>query len=207
MKLLIGGCFIAVMLAGCGKEKNVKPTVSSRDIATSVPVQSTSVNTTLTYNVGFELPVQKVITLIDKNTLKMVYNETVNLLVDPSEYDRAWGLRLTENFSSSALASFDYTTVTKEGHVTKNWVDENLNNVILKGKADTSVNGVKKVKVKIERAFTFTKEYTTPQLAIAEQNAILARQNDIISFASFYYSEDKKISPATAKAQVIYVKN
>lgn len=206
MRNLVLGCLLIITIASCSKKDDATPQVSSTTLGTkSTVTTSSSASKDSTFKIGFELPSQIVTTKVSASTLTMIYTERVNLLVDPTEYDSSWALHLTESFTNTFLSAYDYTTVTKEGNVTTNWVDDNLNDVILQGKVDTTINGVKKVKVKVQRNFTFVKQFSDAATAATTNAALLNRKSDVINFTSFYYSTNSSIHPATAKATIAYV--
>lgn len=205
MKNLISAAVIITALSGCGKENEIKPNVSDKDIAISNPIQNQPNTSHTTFNVGYELPAQVVTTQINSNNLVLTYNENVSLLVNPTEYDSSWALHLKEDFSQTGLKDVTYTTVTPHGITVTNWIDDNLNNVTIKTKKDTMVNNKNLIKLTIERQFKFAQLYSTQQEATTARNNFLTRKNDVIKFSSFYYSEDKTIMPAAQTAKLVYV--
>lgn len=197
MKTLYIAAFVMILFNSC-KKANLDPITSDQEIEGGATEKATS------FNITFELPVQAAVTQVDQNKLTIVYTEKVALLVDTKEYNTSWGLHLTENFAQSALAHYDFTTITQHGHKTFNWVDDNLNNVIVKSKSDTVVNSKTLKKVVIERQFTFVKEYDNRLAATNAQKALLLRKDDVIGFTSFYYSTNKELVPIVGSAKVQY---
>jgi hypothetical protein len=191
---------VAIIFTSC-KKANLDPIVGEKPLesVTTLPTKPKS------FDINFELPAQIAVTKVDQHKLTIIYTEKVRLLVDTTEYITSWGLHLTENFSSSALANYDFTTVSQHGIKTFNWVDDNLNNVIIKAKKDTTVNGKTYKKVTVERDFTFAKEYPDVLAATEAQKALLLRKDDIINFTSFYYSTNKEMVPASALTKVQYI--
>jgi hypothetical protein len=189
---------VILLLSGCSKDA-VKPVVGERIIVANPG------KTTTTFNVAFELPAQNATMHVKNNKLTIYYDEKVRLLVDPTEYVRSWGLHLKEDFSQSSLNGLDYTTVTQHGHITFKWVDDNLNNVIIKSRADTVIKGITYKKVVVERTFTFTKEYASKQAALDARVTFLNRKADKVIFSSFYYADNNDVAPATGLALIHYI--
>jgi len=152
----------------------------------------------------FSLKPQIVKTTQSGKKLTLVYHEDVSLLFAGEGYLRTSAVHLHEDFSKSALAGLDYTTVAQGGNITLNWVDDNLNNVILKTVTDTSVNGHKMVKITVRRAFTFVKNYSTADEAGEGQKEFAARQNDVVTFSSYCYYNQKVYRPASISGNLVY---
>lgn len=189
-------CSLITALIGCSKNSDVVPNVSNKSIERT--------NNLAAYNVQFEFPAQVGLLSLNGNRLTILYTEKVNFIVNPTDYDQSYSLNLTQDFTPSALAGFDYTTITPNGDKNFNWADPNLNNNQLKGKQDTIVNGLRKIKVMLERDFIFVKEYADANAANNALNALLAKKGDSINFASFYYNSKDPLLPAKAKANITY---
>ena len=134
----------------------------------------------------------------------LVYDENVNLLFSLEGYQRTSAIHLHEDFRKSPLAGFDYTTVAEGGNTTLNWVDDNLNNVILKTVTDTIINNRKMVKVNVHRAFTFVKDYSSAHAANEEREEFGQRTADSVTFSSYCYYNQKNYRPALTSASMVY---
>jgi hypothetical protein len=197
-KLIIAGVLLSGMMASCGKDDAVSPDTTKQPVTeTTPPLKS--------FNISYEIPAQVVNTTLTGNTLVMVYTQKINLLVDPTEYERSWSLRLTQDFSNTSLKGFDFYTIAADGTKIYNWADDNLNNnpKIIAGKVDTTVNNKKFIKVKIARPFNFSKVYNNAEEAAAAQNLLIGKK-EVVSFSSFYYTDDKTIPAVASTSNIIY---
>jgi hypothetical protein len=157
------------------------------------------------HHITFAAPTQFSAGKITSNTITIVYNENVNILVPKLGYELSYALHLKEDFSSTVLKSFSYITVDKQGNITTNWVDDNLNNVSGKTIRDTTVAGIAMVNVNVQRPFTFTKTYANNASAVSALDSIAKLQTDKIIFSSYLYFT--KTYPATlTNSNVFYAK-
>ncbi len=142
MKPLLILFLVLTMASGCHKN-NIAPhyngNKSSGDTSKTGVSPSLPPDTTLKLThddsihlASFTVKPQVVKTTLAGKKLIVVYNEDVTLLFSGEGYQRTSAVHLQENFSASALAGLDYTTVAEGGNTTLNWVDDNLNNVIQK---------------------------------------------------------------------------
>ena len=188
-----------VVISGCNKNGNPAPNTKSGNTSTgglngnNPGGSQTPPDTTpkLTHDdsihmATFNMPSQPVKTSISGTKLVLVYNENVNLLFSREGYQKTSAVHLHENFSKSMLAGFDFTTVAEGGNTTLNWVDDNLNNVILKTVSDTTINNNSMVKINVRRAFTFVKDYGSTDLAKNEQAMFIAAKTDTVTFSSYF---------------------
>lgn len=145
-------------------------------------------------------------TSVSGNKLILVFDENVDLLFPLEGYLKTSAVHLKEDFSKTMLAGIDYTTVAEGGNTTYNWVDDNLNNVILKKVTDTVINKVKMVKINVHRPFTFSKQYASNQAALSDQTQFINKTDDTVSFTSFGYYNLKNYQPRSASAVLVYGK-
>ncbi|WP_121812697.1 hypothetical protein [Mucilaginibacter kameinonensis] len=164
---------------------------------TSIPAAGT---------VKLDITDQIVTTKVSDNTLYLNYTETVNLILNADDYQKSSAVHFKEDFSKSGLANFDFTTVNKDNQVATNYLDDNLNNVVIKSASTSTVNGKQLTKLVLERAIKFSKAYKQQDLAIEAQNDILKQTTDVISFSSYYYMNGKNTDPTSATAKVVYNK-
>lgn len=160
------------------------------------------------YSVSYEIPDQIVRMKIENNTLKMDHYEKVHILVDPVEFSRAWALSLDEDWNGTSLYNVDYVAMNEFGTYAYNWKAGNLNNVHPSQKSviDTTVNGKRFKKVKVERIIQFFKDYPTQQAAIDRQNALLQVRGEQAKFKSFYTYSGVTSLPVIGNGNLIYIK-
>ena len=205
MKFFIFGITILSIFTGCGKLQDIKPTLQGQATTTTI---STKTSDTLTlHQVGFNISDQKVITSVSGDTLTMVYNENISLLILAQGYDESWAVHLFEDFSDSVLGAFNYTTTDPAGYVAVDWVDDNLNNIgAAKTISDTLVNGQKMINIHVQRPFTFSKIYTDGPSATSEQDLLLSKTTDSIKFSSYIYFAAGNYPTSTISAKADYIK-
>jgi hypothetical protein len=140
------------------------------------------------YTIKFDVSDQVVKTTVDKDTLRLDFNQVVNFLVDPTEYQRSWALHLTQDFSNSYLNGLHFTALANSAGVATDWVPINLNDVhpSQKTTSEVTVNGTKYVKVTITRLFKFISVLSSNQAAIDKQNALIQDKNQTVAYVSFY---------------------
>jgi hypothetical protein len=140
------------------------------------------------YTIKFDVSDQVVKTTVDKDTLRLDFNQVVNFLVDPTEYQRSWALHLTQDFSNSYLNGLHFTALANSAGVATDWVPINLNDVhpSQKTTSEVTVNGTKYMKVTITRLFKFISVLSSNQAAIDKQNALIQDKNQTVAYASFY---------------------
>jgi hypothetical protein len=156
--------------------------------------------------VAFIIYAQKVKTSVSGKTLTLAFDENVNLFVLADGYKKTSAIHLKEDFKKTSLGAFDFTTLNQDGLTTFNFVDDNLNNVKFKTISDTTVSGVKAVKINVHRLITFSKEYNSNQLAIDQQNLLLGKSDDLLSFSSYTYYNQKNYTVTSAVTYLQYVK-
>src|SRR5580698_7561066 len=153
MKTLFILMSLSVVMCACNKngdlspQKNNSATTGGSSKTTGGGNSQTPPDTTpkLTHDdsihmATFNIKPQQVKTTVSGTNLVLVYNENVDLLFTAEGYQKISAVHLHEDFSKTLLAGFDFTTVAEGGNTTLNWVDDNLNNVILKTVTDTVIN-------------------------------------------------------------------
>jgi len=216
MKLFFLSIFLVILVAGCIKESTVKPKNSSGSTSTTTSTGGTTKTTPdttlkLSHDDSIHLAKYKVIaqavaTNVSGTNLVLKFNENVDLVFTAEAYQKTSAVHLIEDFKKSMLTGFDYTTVAEGGNTTLNWVDDNLNNVILKTVKDTIVNKVSMVKINVHRQFTFFKVYSSNQAALNEQSLFINKKDDTISFSSYCYYNLKNYPSMSASATLVYSK-
>jgi len=213
MRNLAFALLAIALLASCSKDKSGLPTptqvaaLQSSTLLTNASNQSavTKLDTNR-YAVNFLVKGQTVKTSVSGNVLNLTYTENIKLLLNPADYYGSWAVHLSDDFSQSALDGFDYTTVTKEGDVTFRWIDDNLNNITQKVAADTVVNNVKMVSLRVYSTFNFSKTYASANAAISAQNTLLAKTDDKIIYSSYYLMPAGSTIPYKSTDKITYIK-
>ncbi|ASU36817.1 hypothetical protein [Mucilaginibacter xinganensis] len=210
MKSLVSIILLCVVVWGCGKQTDIKPTDPAKtDGNPSTPIKDTTKTQgkdDSVHMVTFVVYAQKVKTSVSGKKLSLAYDEDVNLFLTAEGYHKTSAIHLKEDFKQSALGAFDFRTENAEGQLTFNYVDDNLNNVKFKSITDTVVNGIKMVKINVHRLITFSKEYGVAQLAVDQQNLLLGKTGDMLTFSSFTYYNQKNYPAVSAVAYVQYIK-
>jgi hypothetical protein len=157
------------------------------------------------HQIKFDAPYQFASTKIVGDTLKIIFYENINLLIPKNGFNLSYALHLKEDFSSSSLINFNFTTIDSYGDVTYDWVDDNLNNVKEKAIKDTVVNGTTMTHIIVQRPFTFSKAFATSALASKTEDSLLVLKTDKIIFSSYVYFG--KTYPATStNTSLFYIK-
>ena len=210
MRTVFSIIVISVLLWGCSKKDEVKPTDTNK---TPIPPITTKPDTTKKFTkddsihmAAFIIYPQKVKTSVSGKTLTLAFDENVSLFLLADGYNKTSAIHLKEDFKTTRLGAFDFTTINLDGQPTFNSVDDNLNNVKFKTISDTTINNVKVVKVNVHRMFTFSKAYSSSQLAIDQQNLILGKTDDVLTFSSYTYYNKKTYPVTSAVAYLKYVK-
>jgi hypothetical protein len=160
------------------------------------------------YTIKFDVSDQVVKTTVDQDTLRLDFNQVVNFLVDPTEYQRSWALHLTQDFSNSYLNGLHFTALANSAGVATDWVPINLNDVhpSQKTTSETTVNGTKYIKVTITRLFKFVSVLSSNQAAIDKQNALIQDKNQSVAYAAFYSYNSVYSLPNNNVAKIVYTK-
>ena len=212
MKTVFPLLLISVILWGCSKKADVTPTKSADTTKTTSPISAKPDSTVkLTkddtlHMAAFIIYAQKVKTNVSGKTLVMAFDENVNIFLLAEGYQKTSAVHLKEDWKKTSLAAFDFTTVNGDGQTTFNSIDDNLNNVKFKTISDTTINGVPVKKVNVHRKLTFSKTYGSAQLATDQQNLLLVKTDELISFSSYTYYNQKNYPVTSAVAYVQYVK-
>jgi len=189
IKYILPALLLIATTFGCRKVSDV--TSPAKPIDTNAFIHS----------ISFAAPTQYTGITVKGATVSLIYNEDVNIFLPKEGYVLSYAVHLKEDFSSSALAAFTFTTIDAEGDITTNWVDDNLNNITAKTVKDTTLNNVAMVKITVKRPFTFTKTYADNEAAVNEQNYLAKITSDKINFSSYVYFT--KTYPATATSTAI----
>jgi len=186
MKKVLLLALSALALASCSKEKGGKP-------QTSAPVSET-------YSaLNIKTTGQVVKMAVTANVLNLVYNEDVTLVLDSAKLADNWAVHLKEDFSGTQLSHFDYHSLTKYGVNATNWVDDNLNNIVIHSSKDTLINNKLFVKKRITRSFIYQKAYSSTEDATTVLNQLL-KQTEIIGFSAYFAPSDSEAATVnTAK--------
>lgn len=171
MKRILSIALVTLVLSACTKnDKNV------------------AIDPNNAYTIKFDVKDQVVKTTVDQDTLRLDFNQVVNFLVDPVEYQRSWALHLTQDFSHSYLNGLHYSALANAAGVATDWVPINLNDVhpSQKTTSDTTVDGKKYIKVTLTRLFKFVSVLASNQAAIDKQNSLISDQSQSVAYAAFY---------------------
>ena len=215
MRTLFSIMFVSAILWGCTAKNDVVPTDNSKTnngqtggTQTKPPTDTTKKLTRddSLHMVAFVIYAQKVKTSVTGKTLTLAFDENVNLFVLADGYKTTSAIHLKEDLKKTSLGAFDFTTLNQDGQTTFNFVDDNLNNVKFKTISDTTINGVKAVKVNVHRLLTFSKVYYSNQLATDQQNLLLGKSDELLNFSSYTYYNQKNYPVTSAVAYLQYVK-
>jgi hypothetical protein len=203
MKTYIAVNLIVTVFISCSKNNDTKPGSGGTTKTTTGGTAKLSTDDSL-HLVSFKVNSQIVTTSTSGTSLTLKFNESIDLLIPYAGYQLTSAVHLTEDFKNTLFAGFNFTTVAEDGTVTLDWVDDNLNNVILKTVTDTVINNQKLVKVNVHRTFTFVKVYDSNFLASNEQALLFKKADDVIAFSSYVYYNQKNYLPTSVSAKVIY---
>lgn len=195
MKKLLLFAFAAIALVSCQKSGNEGNPSSS----------AVSTENYAALNIKTSNQIVKV--SVASNVLNLVYNEDVTLIADSAKIAQNWNVHLKEDFTGTQLADYHYQSPTKFGVIATDWVDDNLNNVVLHSSKDTVVNNKLFVKKRVTRSFSYKETFNTAADATKVLNQLL-KQTDIIAFSSYFASPelDATNSNTSNTAKLTYVK-
>lgn len=192
-----------MILWGCSKSGNVAPT---DPVKTNPDTIKKLTRDDSIHMVAFIIYPQKVKTTVSGKTLTMVLNEDVSVFLLAEAYQKTSAIHIMEDFKSTTLGAFDFTTVNEEGQTVYNYIENNLNNIKTITISDTTINGANVVKVNLKRLVTFSKTYASNQLATDQQNIVLGKTNELLTFSSYTYYNQKNYPPTSAVAYLKYEK-
>ena len=202
MKKIILFILIASVFYGCSKNSDVTPSTVKQTAKDTTTLKPDVLIRTVVFNAGAQI----VKTSVSDTTLKMVFNENINLYVTAMGFNQTYAVHLFENFQNSNLSGLDFTTVNADGNTTFDWVDDNLNNVTTKTISDTTVNGVAIKKINVVRPFTFTKAYHSNDAALSAQKLLLTKTNDYVTFSSYCYYTGVNYPTTGVNVTMLYTK-
>jgi hypothetical protein len=204
MKRLFLGFLVLAAITSCRKHGdpviNPAPTTGNNGSTSSTDTLSSI------YQIIYNDATQKVITSVSGDTLKMLYNEDISVMLPVKGLDQSFAVHLFQDFSKTGLDGVNFITYDQYNDTNLNWVDDNLNNVKLKTVGDTTVNGQLLAKIHVQRPFYFTKVYATSALAVSAQNAYLARMGDTITFSAYVYFVNVDYPTYKTSVKVAYIK-
>ncbi|WP_183575175.1 hypothetical protein HDF18_14555 [Mucilaginibacter sp. X5P1] len=200
MKRLFLGFLVIAAITSCRKHGD--PVINPGPIA----VKASTDTLTSIYQIIYNESAQKVITSVSGDTLKMLYNEDVSVMLPVRGLDQSYAIHLFQDFTKSSLDGVSYITYDQYNDTNLNWVDDNLNNVKLKTISDTTVNKQLLAKIHVQRPFYFSKLYTSSAAATAAQKVLLAKTAETIGFSAYVYFVDVNYPTYTSSAKVVYVK-
>jgi hypothetical protein len=216
MKYIFILAITAIVLGGCSKNGDITPNgnKSSGSVSktTGGSLQTASDATSkLSHDdsihiASFKIRPQTVKTSVAGNVLILVFDENVDLLFSLEGFQKTSAVHLKEDFDKTILAGIHYSTVAEGGNITFDWVDDNLNNVVLKTITDTVINKVKMVKINVHRPFTFSQQYASNQAALDDRDRFINQKNDTVAFSSYSYYNGKNYQPTSAVAVLTYSK-
>ena len=138
------------------------------------------------------------------DTLKIVYNEDLTLIVDSDKLAQKDAVHFKEDFTGTTLANFTNPSLSTNGANASGSADDNLNNIVHSSK-DTLIAGKRFVQKKITRSLTYQKVYTSADDAHVAQNQLL-KQVDIITFSAYFSPTDTQTAATFNTAKLTYVK-
>ncbi|MGI4750364.1 MAG: hypothetical protein ACRYFB_07005 [Janthinobacterium lividum] len=196
MKKLLLFAFAAVTLVSCQKSGSEGDPSSS------------TVSTENYSALNIKTSTQVVKMNVVANVLNMTYNEDVTLVADSGKMVPNWALHFKEDFTGTELADYHYNSITKFGVNATDWVDDNLNNVVIHSSKDTVINNKIFVKKRITRSFVYKETYDSAAEATKVLGQLL-KQTDIIAFTSYFGAIDTNATQANTSntAKLTYVKN
>lgn len=201
MKRLLTGILFIIAASSCHK-------VSSNNSDDNSSTEN--FEPTKQYDIKIKADNQKVVVDNFRNqdtVLSMTYYEKIALIVRPTDYNQSWALHFTQAYTGTALDGVLFTTPNKSGSYTYNWIDDNLNNVTLDSKTDTSINGTTYLNLRLSRVITFLQAYPAGKTATdAARTALLQRKSDVVTFSSYYVYNDNSSVPVTTTAALVYTK-
>jgi hypothetical protein len=200
MKIILSAILIAMIFTGCSKKTDVTPTypvvqAKAKDTTTTISVDN------LIHTIVFNAGLQVVKTSVTNQTLTLQFNENINMYITADGLGLSYAVHLFENFQQSQLAGLDFTTVNEYGNTTFDWVD-----VILKTVTDTVVNTVAIKKINVSRPFTFVKTFDSNQSAINQQNMLLTKYNDKVTYKAYCYYNQKTYVADSVSVNLVYVR-
>ena len=200
MKRLLLGFLVIAAITSCRKHGD--PVINPGPTA----VKTSTDTLTSIYQIIYNESAQKVITSVSGDTLKMLYNEDVSVMLPVKGLDQSYSIHLFQDFTKSSLDGVSYITYDQYNDTNFNWVDDNLNNVKLKTITDTTVNKQLLAKIHVQRPFYFSKVYTSSSLATAAQTALLTKTAETIGFSAYVYFVNVDYPTYTSSAKIVYVK-
>jgi hypothetical protein len=213
MRTIISLILIAALFFSCSKSNDVTPSGGSTTKTTGGTQTTPPVDTVKKpshddsiHMVAFNIQVQTVKTSVANSTLTLAFNENVNLFLTADAYSKTSAIHLIEDIKQTFLTGLNFYTINENGVTNYNFIDDNMNNVKEKSVTDTIINKVKMVKVNIHRPVTYSKVYASDQLATAQQNLLLTKTDDLITFSSYTYYNLKNYPVTSAVAYVHYIK-
>ncbi|MDR3695437.1 hypothetical protein [Mucilaginibacter sp.] len=207
MKAIFTLIFAAILFSACTKNSDVTPQANNNSKVTTPPDATSALSHDDSIHMPkFNINRQTVKTSVSGSKLTLVFNENVAILFTPEAYQRISSIHLQEDFKTTLLNGVDFTTVAGGGNTTLDWVDDNLNNVILKKVTDTVINSAKMVKINVNRPFTFFKAYASNKDAINAQAVFLSKTDDTVVFTSYSYYNQKNYQPQSEAAVLVYTK-
>jgi hypothetical protein len=202
IKYIIPVLGLLFAITSCGK-KGIKPSTTITTGGNTTTTSDTKLDTDeLVHSITLNAPAQFVSTNVVVDTLVLTYYENVHFYIPTSGYVYSYALHLIEDFSSTSLATLNYTTYNIVGDINYDFVDDNLNDVSAKSVTDTTLAGVPTKNIIVERPFIFKKFYASNQAALMGQDSIDAVTNQTMNFHAYVYFT--KTYPATSEGTNIY---
>lgn len=168
-KMIFALCVIA--LASCTKPK--------------VDVQ---IDPNKAYTIRYKTDDQIVKTSVSNDTLHLNFNQKINFLLDPAEFQNTWSLYLKQDFSKSYLKDLHYNAIANSAGYAHDWVPIDLNTVAPGQKtiSNVTVDGKQYVQITLVRVFEFYDVLASHDQAVAKQNALLQNNSDVVTYSAFY---------------------
>lgn len=139
------------------------------------------------------------------SVLNMVYNEDVTLILDSAKLAQNYDVHLKEDLSTTQLYYYHYQSVTKSGIKATDWVDDNLDNIVLHSSKDTLINKHIFVIKRITRSLIYQQNYSSSTEANKALNNLL-KQTDILTFTSYFAPQESDVTVTANTAKLTYVR-
>lgn len=139
------------------------------------------------------------------NVLNMVYDEDVTLILDAAKLAQNYNVYLKEDLSTTQLYYYHYQSVTKSGIKATDWVDDNLDNIVLHSSKDTLINKRIFVIKRIKRSLIYQQNYSSATEANKALNNLL-KQTDVLTFTSYYTPRESDAAITANTAKLTYVR-
>ncbi|MEO6521613.1 MAG: hypothetical protein ABIN91_08045 [Mucilaginibacter sp.] len=212
--------FIAIAFSACSKSGTDTYITSSRSSTTTSSTTTTTITSsrgnapgsgstttpTPVYDISFNNGNQVVKVSVNNKTLTMNLHESINLLIRKDSLAKSFSIIFKEDFKSIQLGKYSYTTLSKDGTITTNYAENNLNNVTISGTKDTTMNSVVYTKISFNRNFIFTGTFNTSTEAGVQYDYLL-NNKETIYFSSYMNTTTGVSATVKSSSTLVYTSN